>query len=132
VTPQERRDSVLYNILPGERARIYAFQNGRDPITGRPLTALANLDHCHRDGLIRGLLNPFTNKYLIDDLDILRASIAYLENPPAVRALGKVYGLIGKAQRKKKMLYGPDGSPAPLSRSRGAAGAVSSTADALT
>jgi hypothetical protein len=92
---------------------------------------MANLDHCHRTGLVRGLLNPFTNKHLIDDLDILRASIAYLENPPAVRALGRVYGLLGKAQRKKKMLYGPDGSPAPLPRSRGTNGAVSSTADAL-
>lgn len=132
MTPRDKRDFLLYGLLPGERQKLFAFQNGLDPISGRPLTPLANVDHNHRSGLVRGLLNPFTNKYLIDDLDILRASIAYLENPPAVRALGKVYGLIGKAQRKKKMLYGPDGSPAPLSRSRGAAGAVSSTADALT
>ena len=115
------RDRLLYNLLDGERAKIFAFQNGLDPISGRPLTPMANLDHDHRNGLVRGLLNPFTNKYLIDDLDILRASIRYLENPPAVLALNeKVYGLIGKAQRKKKMLYGPDGRLEPLARNRGA------------
>jgi hypothetical protein len=32
----------------------------------------------------------------------------YAENPPAIAALGAPrYGLIGKAQRKKKMIYGP-------------------------
>lgn len=109
---------MFYNLLPGDRNRIYAFQNGLDPITGRPLTPLANLDHCHRTGLIRGLLNPFTNKHLVDDLEILRASIRYLESPPAVAALGeKVYGLLGKAQHKKQMLYGPDGRLEPLPRS---------------
>lgn len=129
----ERRDAVFYNLLAGDRLKIYAFQNGLDPITGRPLVPLANLDHDHRTGLIRGLLNPFTNKHLIDDLNILRASIRYLESPPAVAALGEpVYGLLGKAQRKRKMLYGPDGRIEPIQRSRGTSGAVIPPADALT
>lgn len=110
------RDRLLYNLLEGERDIIRAFQGNKDPITGEPLVDYAHMDHDHKTGLIRGLLNPLTNKFLLDDVDILRASIAYLEHPPAVSALGEVYGLIGKAQKKKKMLYGPDGSPAPQRR----------------
>jgi len=110
------RDRLLYNLLEGERDIIRAFQGNRDPITGEPLADWAHLDHDHKTGLIRGLLNPMTNKFLVDKLDILRASIAYLEHPPAVSALGEVYGLIGKAQKKKKMLYGQDGSPVPQPR----------------
>lgn len=130
---RDQRDALLYNLLPGDRAKIYAFQNGFDPISGRPLTPMANLDHDHRTGLVRGLLNPFTNKYLVDDFATLWATMKYLHAPPAVAALGEpVYGLLGKAQRKRKMLYGPDGRPDPQVRSRGANGAVISTADALT
>lgn len=111
------RDRRLYNLLPGDRGLIRAFQNDRDPITGAPLVVNAHVDHDHRNGLIRGMLNPLSNKYLIDNVDILRASIAYLLNPPAPRAFGApVYGLIGKAQIKKVMKYGPEGSPAPQPR----------------
>jgi len=111
------RDRILYNLLPGDRARIREFQGDRDPITGAPLSVAAHCDHDHRTGLIRGLLNPLTNKFLIDDLAILEASIAYLRNPPAPLALGEaVYGLLGKAQIKKSMKYGPDGDKTPRPR----------------
>jgi hypothetical protein len=111
------RDRLLYNLLPGDRARIREFQGDRDPITGAPLSPAAHCDHDHRTGLIRGLLNPLTNKFLIDDIAILEASIAYLKNPPAPLALGEaVYGLMGKAQLKKVMKYGPDGSKTPRPR----------------
>jgi hypothetical protein len=111
------RDRLLYNLLPGERAKIREYQGDRDPITGEPLSANANLDHCHKTGLIRGLLNPLTNKFLIDDVERLAASIEYLKNPPAPIALGEiVYGIIGKAQVKKKMLYGPTGDKEPRPR----------------
>jgi Recombination endonuclease VII len=105
------RDRLLYNLLPGDRARIREYQGDLDPITGQPLVVNANLDHDHKTGLVRGLLNPLTNKFLIDNIAILRASIAYLERPPAPLALGEhVFGLIGKAQIKKIMKYGPFGS----------------------
>lgn len=111
------RDRLFYNLLPGERQRLREYQDEKDPITGEPLSEHAHVDHDHKTGLIRGLLNPMTNKFLIDKLDILRNSIAYLENPPAPRALGQaVYGLLGKAKKKKKMLYGPDGDPIPHHR----------------
>jgi hypothetical protein len=115
--PRAARDRLFYNLRPGERNRIREFQNNLDPITGEPLSPAAHMDHDHRNGLIRGLLNPLTNKFLIDDLAILAASIAYLENPPAPLALGEsVYGLLGKAMKKKIMKYGPDGSKTPAPR----------------
>jgi hypothetical protein len=115
---KDKRDAELYNLLPGEREKIRAFQGGRDPITGQELKANANCDHCHFTGLVRGLLNPMTNKRLVDNITVLKRTLEYLENPPAVAALGeRVYGLIGRATRKKKMRYGPDGRPRPVPRS---------------
>jgi hypothetical protein len=117
LTPKEKRDALLYNLRPGERELIRSFQNNRDPITGAVLKPNANADHCHKSGLIRGLLNPMTNELLIDNKQTLINTLKYLENPPAVAALGeKVYGLIGKAKRKKRMLYGPDGATEPHRR----------------
>lgn len=111
------RDAKLYNLLPGERDKMRAFQNNTDPISGQPLVPSANLDHCHKTGKLRGLLNPLSNRFLVDNLVKLKAMQAYIEDPPAPHALGEtVYGLIGKAQIKKKMLYGPSGSPTPQPR----------------
>ena len=114
---KDQRDWELYGLLPGERDKIREYQRGLDPITGQPLKLNANLDHCHISGLCRGLLNPMTNKRLVDNITVLKRTLEYLENPPAVAALGeKVYGLIGKAKRKKKMRYGPMGTPDPQPR----------------
>ena len=112
-----KRDAKFYNLLPGERQRIWDFQQGLDPISGLPLVPRANMDHCHTTGLVRGLLNPITNRKLVDNIALLKATLAYLENPPAPQALEeKVYGLIGRAQNKKKMLYGPSKTPQPIQR----------------
>lgn len=60
--------------------------------------------------MIRGLLSCWANKglaYFDDDPAQLRRAADYLENPPAVTALGRqVFGLLGKARRKKVMIYG--------------------------
>jgi hypothetical protein len=117
LTPRQKRDALLYNLRPGDRELIAAYQGGRDPVTGQTLKPNANCDHDHKSGLIRGLLNPMTNKLLIDNRQTLINTLKYLENPPAVAALGeKVYGLIGKAQRKKVMKYGPSGASVPHPR----------------
>jgi hypothetical protein len=114
---KDKRDRLLYNLLPGERERIRIHQGGRDPITGQPLKPNANLDHDHKSGLIRGLLNPMTNKLLVDNVSVLKATLKYLESPPAVAALGEpVYGLLGRATRKRKPRYGPDGRSEPVHR----------------
>lgn len=93
-------------------------QGNKDPITGAPLSPSAHCDHDHKNGEVRGLLNPMTNKFLIDDVARLRAMLDYILDPPAPRALGtRVYGLIGQARNKKIMRYGPDGRSTPCERS---------------
>ena len=118
MTRRQQLDRLLFNLLPGEREKIRAFQGGKDPITGQPLIAAAHLDHDHETGLCRGLLNPMTNRYLIDNVEKLKRMLAYIIDPPAPKALGEpVYGLIGKAKLKKVMKYGPYGGRVPHKRS---------------
>lgn len=110
-TPRERRLWDLYRLTSEDWNKILAFQGGVCPITGRlPGRVAFNTDHSHDTGLIRGLLSPWANKglaYFDDDPAQLRRAAAYLESPPAVAALGReVYGLIGQARRKRKMVYG--------------------------
>lgn len=109
---RRRRLWELYRLMPDDWDAIVDYQGGVCAITGRlPGTVALNTDHDHETGLIRGLLHPWVNKGLVyfdDNPTFLRRAADYLENPPAVAALGrKVYGLLGKARRKKKMVYGP-------------------------
>lgn len=114
---KEKRDKIIYNLLPGERDKIRKYQFNRDPITGAPLSEHAHMDHDHRDGKLRGLLNPLTNKLLIDDEKKLAAMLDYIRHPPAPLALEEtVYGVLGRARHKKKMRYGPDNTPEPHPR----------------
>jgi len=118
-THRDSRDTLFYNLLPGERELIRKFQGGNDPISGAPLIAAAHMDHDHKTGLVRGLLNPMTNKFLVDNEQKLLAMLHYIQNPPAPQALGeKVFGLVGQAMNKKKMLYGPEGTATPLPRQK--------------
>ena len=76
-------------------------------------------DHDHATGLIRGRLDWRINRAYglldkikgIDIPKVLRALALYHEEPPAVTAIGPHYGLIGKAQYKKVMVYGPPEVP---------------------
>lgn len=110
-TPRSRRLWELYRLTEDDWNRILEFQGGVCPITRRlPGRVAFNTDHRHADGLIRGLLSCWANKGLAffdDDPCQLRRAADYLENPPAVTALGRqVFGLLGKARRKKVMVYG--------------------------
>jgi hypothetical protein len=107
-----RRLFELYRLTPEEWDRILAFQKGVCAISGEPAGSkrLAT-DHCHKTGRIRGLLDWRMNRAIAmfgDDPQLLRSAADYLENPTAPRALKKeTYGLLGKAKRKRKMVYGP-------------------------
>ena len=94
-------------------------------------------DHSHASGLIRGrmdfrlnkalgLVEAFADKLTPEELvdlnvtpglnvasAVLIAMACYMQLPPAVAAIGARYGLIGKAKRKKKMIYGSASGPLP-------------------
>jgi hypothetical protein len=74
------------------------------------------LDHNHSTGEVRGILDWRVNRALglIESIkeyrpqEILSALVYFLDNPPATSALERTpFGLIGKAQKKKVMVYGP-------------------------
>jgi hypothetical protein len=129
-TPEERRASakrarlmLLYRITPEEQARVEEFQRAtRFSVllerSGGNADAQLFTDHRHSDGLIRGRLAYLINKGLgvIEGVykertpSVLRVLADYLEDPPFAVVFGPRYGLIGRAKKKKKMIYGsPDG-----------------------
>lgn len=102
----------LYRITDEDYESILTHQGGVCAITGKIPSKHLNIDHRHSDGLIRGLLSPWANKglsFFNDDPDCLEAAALYLRNPPAVAAIGQRFGLLGRAIRKKKMIYGGAG-----------------------
>lgn len=75
-----------YGITLSEWETMYAAQDGTCAICKKPedTDRYANLavDHCHDTGKVRGLLCNNCNRALgmfKDDLDVLRAGVAYLE-----------------------------------------------------
>jgi hypothetical protein len=119
----------FYNITISDYDRIRAFMADHPKfkfLLNKPTATMREaVEHRHGDGLIRGVMASMLNRayglierlYGPDTADVLEALAEFHRNPPAELALGeKVYGLIGKAQRKKEMLYGPDGSKTPRPR----------------
>ncbi len=112
---------LLYRITPEEQDEVENFQRAHPRLRlllekGDP-KEIARLytDHDHSSGLFRGRLAYLINKglgviegtYKERTPEILRALAEYLDYPPAVEALGEPhYGLLGRAKRKKKMVYG--------------------------
>jgi hypothetical protein len=87
---------------------IYDFQKGLCGICCQPLeNKLANTDHEHKSGLVRGILcfncNRSVREYFT--VEFVSAILEYLKYPPATAALGKPhYGLpgrVGTAVRRK-------------------------------
>lgn len=83
---------------------IFVFQRGLCAICGNKLIK-ANSDHDHASGELRGLLCARCNRALGrfgDRLDLLLAAVAYLQNPPARKALGRIHiGYAGRIGTKK-------------------------------
>ena len=74
-----------YGMTKGMWWDLWDQQGGKDPVTGQKLDAkTCHVDHCHRTGQIRGLLNGSTNRglgYLGDCAENLKRAIDYLESP---------------------------------------------------
>lgn len=112
----------LYRLTPEQYETVLQYQGGVCACCGTaPTTKRLAVDHRHVDGFCRGLLCWACNYALgvaKDDPELLRAMASYLENPTTPLALGlPVYGVTGKARRKKKMVYGgPHLTPATLAK----------------
>lgn len=96
-----RRSHVTktYGLTPDDHDRLLAFQDGRCAITGKVMPYNLAVDHDHRTGNVRGLLSKSANKLLRDvrdNTDVLRAAIAYLENPPAARL-----GIVARVEKRE-------------------------------
>jgi len=104
----------LYNITPEEYEKILKFQNGKCAICKRPRNSKQNrlaVDHCHRSGLIRGLLCWRCNKALgafKDDQFLMWQALFYLFAPTATAVLGEErYGMLGRIKKKaSKRVFG--------------------------
>jgi hypothetical protein len=87
--PEGHRNTMLtskYGISLAEYQRMYAEQNGRCLICGneKPPQGKSGLvvDHCHKDGHVRGLLCTFCNKgigLMQDSIENLQRAIQYLK-----------------------------------------------------
>ncbi len=83
---RESRNRCKYGLEPGQRAILYADQNGCCLICDKtvPYNKI-HTDHNHKTGEVRGLLCGNCNLMLgqaIDNVEILKAAIKYLEGRP--------------------------------------------------
>ena len=84
-----------YGLEPGEYAKLLAAQGGVCAICKQSRRTRLDVDHDHSTGLVRGLACRSCNRkvlpYARNDPTILRNAADYLEDPPALRFLGKRY-----------------------------------------
>lgn len=131
-TPEEKADKalrsrlwLLYRITPEQQVAVEESMriHGMTCLLGTSLKGTGT-DHDHNTGLYRGRLAFLINKAMgfvdahakttgMTPTQILQAMARYASIPPAVTAIGYHYGLIGKAQRKRKMIYGSANGPLP-------------------
>lgn len=96
---------IKYGITAREYDAILEHQKGGCAVCSQPpkKTRLA-VEHRHKDGLLRGLVDWQCNKaiaYLRDDWERARRLLKFLLNPPAAQALGReVFGRTGRVSRK--------------------------------
>lgn len=108
LSPRDARLKRIYGLAPGEYEKILEYQLGNCYICKRPPKEGKNLhvDHNHKTGLTRGLLcwidNAALGKFRDSEMKLTNA-LRYIQNPPAVAALGKeVFGRVGRVTNKRK------------------------------
>lgn len=91
----EKRLILIYGITAAEYWAIYEFQGGKCYICQRATGTRKRLsvDHCHKTGVIRGLLCSPCNRdvlgHLRDCIESLKRAIRYLRWPPAINVIGR-------------------------------------------
>lgn len=98
-----------YGITAAQYDEMLTAQNGVCAICARPpLNKPLNVDHDHKTGLVRGLLCWNCNQRVLgaarDNAALLRAAADYLDDPPAVRVIGRVIGRIGRVTKRRTKL----------------------------
>jgi hypothetical protein len=81
-----RRVEDTYGLSSEDYDRLLEYQGGGCAICGGKRKYRLNVDHCHKSGLVRGLLCRRCNKLLRDVRDncqTLAGAIAYLTKTPA-------------------------------------------------
>lgn len=93
---QARRVERVYGITLEEKQDLIEYQGGgcicKDWTGYNGASRSLSVDHDHETGVVRGVLCKHCNDLLgriRDDPAYFLRMIAYLENPPAVRLLGK-------------------------------------------
>lgn len=104
-TPGSGRLKSKFNLTDQDYKDIFEFQGRVCAICGnKPQKKKFHVDHDHNTGLIRGILCLWCNHKVLggarDDIDILKKAVSYLENPPAVQAIGEVFGQTGSINKK--------------------------------
>jgi Recombination endonuclease VII len=96
-----------FKMLLVDWLKLWEHQEGKCAICGNKLIK-ANTDHDHASGEVRGLLCARCNRALGrfgDRLDLLLSACAYLREPPARVALGRIHigypGRIGTKKHRK-------------------------------
>ena len=94
-----------YGITLDQYDRMLEYQGHRCGACGRHVseskTRLA-VDHCHRTGLVRGLLCCHCNQWVIARHTVKRLedAVNYLKHLPGVEALGEV--IVPKQEKRRK------------------------------
>jgi len=140
---ERQRMWLYYRLTPEQVLAIEAYQreHGFAMLMGHS-TLSTGTDHAHDSGLIRGRLDfrlnkalgmveAFTSKLSLAEFECLGVSTKteaaaeiltllgrYMHMLPAMQAVGPIYGLIGKAKRKKKMIYGSANGPLPVEKKK--------------
>jgi hypothetical protein len=112
-----RLDLKEYKQVEGYQVRV-----GLGILLG---TTRRALDHIHTTGQLRGILDWRINRALgwieaacgDKTVDALYALASYIQAYPVTAVLGPRFGIIGKAKKKKKMVFGSPNGPIKESRS---------------
>lgn len=92
-TAHDKRVQDKYGLNPGEYDVLFKAQGGACAICRGRRRQRLSVDHDHKTGMVRGLLCRMCNGRLLpsarDSVQTLQSAVAYLESPPAQKALGK-------------------------------------------
>lgn len=93
---RKRKDAYLkrtYGITLEDFEILLTHQCNRCAVCARVFVKPPHVDHDHKTGTVRGLLDAWCNRYVIGrhrDPEVLKSAGEYLEHPPAVAVLGEI------------------------------------------